>query len=87
MIQSITHESQKPQRLIGLDEVRARLGGASRSSIWRWVRDGSFPAPVALGHHRIAWTEAAIDQWIAARPVAQPYSDQTLGAPPAVSKK
>lgn len=47
--------------------------GLSRTTIWRRVRAGKFPAPVVLGTtvlgvQTIGWVESEIDDWIAALP-------------------
>ena len=42
--------------------------GKSRTSIWRDVRDGNFPAPLQLGPNSIGWIEAEVLQWLADRP-------------------
>ena len=39
----------------------------SRPSIYRKVRDGSFPRPINLGGRAIAWLSSDIDAWIDAR--------------------
>ena len=49
--------------LIDLDEVLKRQP-YSRSSIYRKVRTGDFPAPIKIGPNRNAWLESDIDQWI-----------------------
>ena len=51
---------------VRLDEVRARTG-LSRSTLYAYVRDGRFPAPVAISKRCVAWVEAEIDRWIADR--------------------
>lgn len=38
----------------------------NRTTIWRWVRAGTFPAPVKFGA-RARWSEAVVDAWIAER--------------------
>ena len=40
--------------------------GRKRSSIYRDVRKGTFPAPVALGPRAVGWRESDIEAWIAA---------------------
>ena len=40
----------------------------SKASIYRGVRDGTFPAPVALGVRSVAWHRAEIEAWVATRP-------------------
>jgi predicted DNA-binding transcriptional regulator AlpA len=39
----------------------------SNTTLWRLVRAGSFPQPVALSPGRVAWPKNAVDKWIAAR--------------------
>jgi len=47
-------------------EVETRTG-LSRSTIYAWVKDGNFPAPISLGAKAVGWLEAEIEDWIAAR--------------------
>lgn len=35
----------------------------SNSTIYQWVQDGTFPAPVKLSHGVTAWIVAEIEQW------------------------
>ncbi|HLJ21489.1 MAG TPA: AlpA family phage regulatory protein [Stellaceae bacterium] len=58
---------EKQSRLLRFREIRER-GCPSRASVSRRVRDGSFPAPVQIGEHSIAWREHEIEQWLANRP-------------------
>ena len=44
-------------------EVVARIG-LSRTTIWRGVRAGTFPAPLELGRNSIGWPESVIDDWL-----------------------
>lgn len=53
-------------RLIRLESVKARTC-LSRSTIYAYVREGRFPAPVAITERCVAWIEAEIDAWIAER--------------------
>ncbi len=39
--------------------------GFSRTTIWRWVREGTFPAPIKVNAHSIAWRKEDVDAWIA----------------------
>ena len=36
----------------------------SRSTLWRWVRNGRFPAPISLGPNTRAWREEDIRTWL-----------------------
>jgi prophage regulatory protein len=49
-------------------EVQSRTG-LSRSSIYKMVKDSTFPKPVSLGARAIGWRDRDIDQWLENRPV------------------
>jgi prophage regulatory protein len=55
-----------PTTLIRRREVE-RLTALSRSRIYELIKQGAFPRPVALGAMSVAWVEAEIQDWIAAR--------------------
>lgn len=38
--------------------------GLSRSTIYRWIQDGRFPAPIPLGSRAVGWDSVEIDRWI-----------------------
>jgi len=40
---------------------------ASPATIWRKVKDGTFPKPVKLGDRITAWHMDEIEKWLAAR--------------------
>ena len=50
-------------RLIKLKEVMDRTGMA-KSTIYKYMDEGSFPKNVKLGVRSVAWVEAEIDKWI-----------------------
>lgn len=50
--------------LLRLPQVIDRVG-LRRSSLYRRVAEGTFPAPVKLGVRAVAWDSRAIDAWIA----------------------
>jgi prophage regulatory protein len=65
-------------------EVMERTG-LSRTTLWRRVRAGSFPAPKELGENSIGWPAAEIDKWCSSRPrrtygAAEPYSPPEAAA-------
>ncbi len=49
-------------KILLLKEVVARTG-KSRTTLWRDVRAGRFPAPVKVGRNRIGWVESEIADW------------------------
>jgi len=38
----------------------------SDTTLWRHVKDGTFPAPIKISKNAVAWREADIEAWIAA---------------------
>ncbi|ESZ05285.1 MULTISPECIES: helix-turn-helix transcriptional regulator [unclassified Mesorhizobium] len=53
-------------RFISMDEVIDRIS-FSKTHIYRKIAAGSFPRPVPLGPHKIAFLEREIEQWMALR--------------------
>ena len=53
-------------KFLRLPEVKSRTG-FSRSSIYLFVKCGTFPRPVRIGGRAVAWLESDIDAWIEAR--------------------
>ena len=60
-------------RLLRLSEVLARCG-LSRSSLYRMMRDGSFPEPLKVGVRAVRWRESEIEGWLEALPRASGYT-------------
>ena len=56
-------------RLLRLGEVLTRTGLA-RSTVYRKMRDGSFPEPLKIGARAVRWPESEIEAWLAACPRA-----------------
>ncbi len=50
-------------RLIRLKEV-INLTALSRSSIYKRMKEGTFPKTVSLGDRAVAWVESDINEWI-----------------------
>lgn len=56
-------------KLLRLRDVIDRTG-LSRSTIYRRLDDGIFPAPVRIGDFAVRWRESALQQWMASLPRA-----------------
>ena len=52
--------AQEMQRYLTLTELRAKLGGRSRSAIYTDLEAGRLPQPVKLGG-RLYWPEGDVD--------------------------
>ena len=55
------------KKVVRFPELKQMLGNTSRSSIFRWERDGKFPKHFKLGANSIAWLLSDVEAWIAAR--------------------
>ena len=59
------------QRIMRTPEV-VRITGLSKTTIWRRVRSGDFPAPIRLGGlatRSVGWREQEVENWIDTREV------------------
>ena len=56
-------------RLLRRDEVEERTGLA-RTTIYRKMREGSFPEPIQVGVRAVRWPSSEIETWLASRPRA-----------------
>jgi prophage regulatory protein len=54
----------EPDRILRLKTVLTRTG-LSRSTLYRKIREGSFPAQVQISVHGAGWHESAVNRWIA----------------------
>lgn len=53
-------------RIIRLKEV-IDCTGLGRSTIYKYIAEGSFPKPVSLGDRSVGWVESEVQDWILAR--------------------
>jgi predicted DNA-binding transcriptional regulator AlpA len=47
--------------------------GVHRSTLRKWVREGTFPRPIRLSAHangRVGWLRSTVEIWLRARPEA-----------------
>lgn len=59
------------ERIMRTPEV-VKITGLSKTTIWRRVRSGDFPAPIRLGGlatRSVGWREGEIENWIDTREV------------------
>ena len=52
-----------PDRIVCLNTVLARTG-LSRSTIYRKIAEGTFPAQIRISINGAGWRESDIDRWI-----------------------
>ena len=52
-----------PTTFYRLPKVREICGGVAPSTIWSWVKKGTFPRPYSLSENCTAWDAADIERW------------------------
>lgn len=57
---------KKLSRFLRFPEVR-HLTGLSRSTIWRYEREGRFPQRIQIGDNAVGWDERDILTWMSQR--------------------
>jgi prophage regulatory protein len=65
-------EGRAADRVLRIEEVSDRLG-ISRTTLWRWCREGHFPKARCLGSPRSprplrGWLESEVREWMDQRP-------------------
>lgn len=58
----------EPTRLFARLPAVIQATGLGRSTIYRLVARGSFPAPVHIGLRAVAWRWSDLDEWSQTRP-------------------
>jgi prophage regulatory protein len=46
--------------------VQAAIG-LSRSTIYLWIAEGTFPRPVSLGARAVGWLQSDVEEWLRQR--------------------
>ena len=62
----MANATQPQQQFYRLPHLTKRIG-VSGSSIWAWVKNGTFPKPVKLSPNCTAWTSESVEKWAADR--------------------
>ncbi|WP_339461117.1 helix-turn-helix transcriptional regulator [Pseudomonas sp. EA_105y_Pfl2_R69] len=63
-------------RIIRLNEVSDSTGLA-RSTIYKYIGEGTFPKSVSLGDRCVGWVESEVQEWILARIEARDLAEET----------
>ncbi|WP_084276818.1 AlpA family transcriptional regulator [Novosphingobium sp. B1] len=56
------------QELLTCQEVMQLTGIRSRTTIWRRIQRGAFPAPLDFGSGRLRWKSIDISDWVNSLP-------------------
>ncbi|MBR8000344.1 AlpA family phage regulatory protein [Burkholderia vietnamiensis] len=54
-------------KMLSSAQVRAKLGGVSKTCLYDYVKRRGFPGPVKLFETRSVWIESEVDAWLEAR--------------------
>ena len=68
IIKSTSHDLSRDSTdsILRMPEVK-RITGLSRTTIWRYEKDGRFPQRVMLGGGSIGWYSSEVLKWVASR--------------------
>lgn len=61
-------------RLLRIEEV-VHIIGISRNTVYRRIKEGTFPKQVRIGPNSVAWRQSDISVWMSA---PQPSNDQSV---------
>ena len=53
-------------KILRMPAVKRKLS-ISKATIYRWIKNGEFPAPLQLGPRTVGWSEDSIEKWLASR--------------------
>ncbi|MBB1606063.1 MULTISPECIES: AlpA family transcriptional regulator [Pseudomonas] len=67
-------------RIIRLKEVIDSTGLA-RSTIYKYIGEGTFPKPVSLGDRCVGWVDSEVHDWILARIEERDMTESTAVRP------
>jgi len=66
MVNATQQITTQPIQFYRLKQLKECLN-VSGSSIWAWVKQGTFPKPIKLSENCTAWNAADIERWAAER--------------------
>jgi prophage regulatory protein len=62
----------RPDRILRWRETCERIG-VSRTTLWRMINRGAFPAPIPLSSPAaVGWIEREVEDWLKQRAAARP---------------
>jgi len=59
---------KKPNEIVILRRPKVeKKTGLRRSTMYKYIDDGTFPRPIQLGPRTVGWVESEVDGWLAER--------------------
>ncbi|CRM05421.1 MULTISPECIES: helix-turn-helix transcriptional regulator [Pseudomonas] len=68
------NRAENIDRFLRLDEV-LHTTGLGRNTVYRRIREGTFPKQVRIGPNSVAWRQSAIAEWMTS---ITPSNDQSV---------
>lgn len=56
-------EKLKAEKLLSISDI-CLLTNRNRRTLWCWVRDGKFPAPLKNGNITLGWKASTYNKWL-----------------------
>ena len=69
-----------PTTFYRLPKVREIAGGVASSTIWGWVKNGTFPKPIKLSSNCTAWNSVDVEAWAQSR-IAESNTQSAIDIP------
>lgn len=67
----------KKIKILRRTQVQNRTALA-RSTMYKYIDDGTFPRPIQLGPRTVGWVESEVDSWLAERVTARDKGYRSL---------
>lgn len=67
-------------RIFRLQDVITATG-LSRSTLYKYISEGTFPKPVSLGDRCVGWVDSEVHDWILARIQERDLTEGTASRP------
>ena len=55
--------TQTTERILRLPTLLAAID-VSAATLWRWVKDETFPQPISLGGRSVGWLQSEVQAWV-----------------------
>jgi prophage regulatory protein len=66
------------RRFLRFTEVQKNYAPVNKATIYRWIAESKFPAPINLGGRAVAWNSEDLDAWMDARMANALHARQSL---------
>jgi prophage regulatory protein len=76
---SLEHAPQRGGVRILRQKQLLEMLGISGSTLWQWIKDGQFPAPIDLGPNSRAWLQSEVDAHLLERAVERDRKRRARG--------